>query len=263
MPANVNIASRSGRIPDQSPPVIWLCGQPAHDLQSAADWLYGQNFSLAEPFASAAEPVAVVLFQNRPGEFRQSELEAIHRRAPLARLILLTGPLCDGELRSGQPLVGVERISWLTWRYHLPLLLNSTASIPSQVRTLSPADTILRDCKAVSVEEAFAQPASVYCRSANRAEALCEMLRSLGYHPTWATVPAEKLDPAEPDPLIFVEEDATPCLADSVSSLGVGKKIWLRAFLRPEDVQRGLLAGYHAVLPLPLLRSDLQAALST
>lgn len=259
-----HLASASGRNPDLAHTVIWLCGQPAHDLQPAADWLYSQNFSLTEPFSSAAEPAAVVLFQNRPGEFRQSELEAIHRRAPLARLILLTGPLCAGELRSGKPLVGVERLSWLTWRDHLPLLLKPAATRPPQARTLAPADTILRDCSLESTPQLdLGQSAIVYSRSASIADAVCQLLQTLGYHAAWANNPAEKITHLGASALILVEGDAVPCLADSVSLLGEGKKIWLRAFARPEEAKQALAAGYHAVLPLPLLRSDLQAVLTS
>jgi hypothetical protein len=57
-------------------------------------------------------PELIVVAQLWPGQFRQSHLEALHREAPLSRLIALLGSWCEGESYSGTPWSGVPRLYW-------------------------------------------------------------------------------------------------------------------------------------------------------
>src|SRR4051812_33805324 len=105
-------------------PSIWLIGDwgaPAFDEPVA--WIRASTNCrcFASPAAACAEglaatsthePQSIVLLQARPGEVSAEQVEKLHAREPLARLILLTGPWCEGEQRSGRPVAGVSRVAW-------------------------------------------------------------------------------------------------------------------------------------------------------
>lgn len=62
--------------------------------------------------AGQASPHLIVIAQQWPGQFCQEQIEALHRAAPLARLVALLGSWCEGETCSGRPWSGVPRIYW-------------------------------------------------------------------------------------------------------------------------------------------------------
>src|SRR5262245_46214259 len=62
-----------------------------------------------------SDPDLILLVASRPGRFSAAEVEALHRRAPLARLVALLGTWCEGEVRSGHPWPGVNRIYAHQW----------------------------------------------------------------------------------------------------------------------------------------------------
>lgn len=79
-------------------------------------------------------PQLIVLAQARPGQFRQSDVEALHRAAPLARLIALLGSWCEGETCSGAPWTGVLR---LYWHEFVARLQRDSAGVAAWSKTLS------------------------------------------------------------------------------------------------------------------------------
>lgn len=60
-------------------------------------------------------PDWLILFQDRPGQFSQSERYILHRLTPLTRWLVVYGPWCESEPRTGTPLPGVLRLSWSQW----------------------------------------------------------------------------------------------------------------------------------------------------
>ena len=60
-------------------------------------------------------PQLILLVQSRRNEISQHQIEQLHRTAPLARLVGLLGSWCEGEVRSGEPWKGVQRIYWHQW----------------------------------------------------------------------------------------------------------------------------------------------------
>jgi hypothetical protein len=62
--------------------------------------------------AGQASPHLIVVAQVWPGQFCQEQIEALHRAAPLARLVALLGSWCEGEACSGRPWTGVPRVYW-------------------------------------------------------------------------------------------------------------------------------------------------------
>ena len=57
-------------------------------------------------------PELILLAQPLPGTVRQQEVDRLQRLAPLARIVLVAGSWCEGELRTGSPPVGVLRLYW-------------------------------------------------------------------------------------------------------------------------------------------------------
>jgi hypothetical protein len=66
-------------------------------------------------------PELIVGLQNRPGQWREDEHDALARRWPLAVTVALFGSWCEGEPRTGRPLPGVARVPWHQWEaaFHL------------------------------------------------------------------------------------------------------------------------------------------------
>jgi hypothetical protein len=63
--------------------------------------------------AAAKRPPEVLwLAQPRPGFWPQADVDRLQRAAPLARLVIVAGAWCEGELRTGRKLSGVHRIFW-------------------------------------------------------------------------------------------------------------------------------------------------------
>ena len=54
----------------------------------------------------------ILLAQPRPGVDTQSEIERCRAAWPLARIVVIAGAWCEGELRTGRPLAGVIRLYW-------------------------------------------------------------------------------------------------------------------------------------------------------
>jgi len=57
-------------------------------------------------------PELLLIAQPRPGYYTQTALEHLQRLAPLARIVLVAGSWCEGELRTGKPVHGVLRLYW-------------------------------------------------------------------------------------------------------------------------------------------------------
>ncbi len=57
-------------------------------------------------------PELIVLAQSIPGEFRQSDIDRLSDLAPLARIIVVAGTWCEGEMRTGSRLAGTLRLYW-------------------------------------------------------------------------------------------------------------------------------------------------------
>jgi hypothetical protein len=84
--------------------------------------------TLEEASAAAADatpPEVLLLAQPRPACFEQSSVDAFQSAAPLTRVAIVAGSWCEGERRSGRPLVGAVRLYWhevpAWWRWNLAL----------------------------------------------------------------------------------------------------------------------------------------------
>lgn len=61
---------------------------------------------------STDPPELVLLAQLYPGQITQEDVQRIQQRAPLARIVVVAGTWCEGEMRTGSPPLGVLRLYW-------------------------------------------------------------------------------------------------------------------------------------------------------
>lgn len=74
----------------------------APDCASACRWLR----------TTSEIPAALLLAQPLARTYSQAEIESLRQLAPLAHIVVIAGTWCEGELRTGQPLLGTSRIYW-------------------------------------------------------------------------------------------------------------------------------------------------------
>src|SRR5437764_86557 len=104
---------------------VWIIGDWQEPVfEEAVAWLrlhadcncFDSAVAACGSASNGRGPQAMVFVQSRPGQFARVEVEKLHAIEPLARLVALTGPWCEGEQRSGRPIPGVPRIAWRNWR---------------------------------------------------------------------------------------------------------------------------------------------------
>jgi hypothetical protein len=71
-------------------------------------WLTA-HVALTTSISEAAWCDWIIWLQRYPGEFSSDNVESLRAAAPLADLLLVYGSWCEGELRTGWPMAGVER----------------------------------------------------------------------------------------------------------------------------------------------------------
>jgi len=58
----------------------------------------------------------LILFQSFPGQFSCQDILRLRYFSPIAPQVLIAGPLCEGEGRTGTPLPGMIRFYWHQWK---------------------------------------------------------------------------------------------------------------------------------------------------
>jgi len=83
-------------------------------IQGAHGWPAVANMDAAEDLLGHCQqpPELIFLAQPFPGLYRQQEIDRLQQLVPLARLIIVAGSWCEGELRTGTPPGGVIRLYW-------------------------------------------------------------------------------------------------------------------------------------------------------
>jgi hypothetical protein len=244
-------------------PQIWLTGNIDHaDFASAKQWLHEvarcEVISSGSTPASGTEfPAAIVFFQARPGAVQQSNVERLHRQAPLAKLFFLAGPWCEGELRSGRPPHGITRILWHQWRLRLPRELGRLPN-PRRPRTWSPTDLLLETLPA-QVKGYTARGAAAICTDRRESfESLADLCRLVGLRPVWQQ---RQSLPNDDGPAVVIAQ-GWQALADMPCDEGPRPPVILVLdWPRPDDLARAGQLGIRHVLSQPLLITDLLATL--
>ena len=241
-------------------PLVWIAGEMDHpSLMPAAAWLEGVAAIAVAPqdgeqLVEASFPAAIVLFQARPGRMSQRQVEQLHRRAPLARMLTVVGPWCEGEPRSGHPWVGVTRIYWHQWPARLPQALGLTASVPYEPRTSSDVDRLLRAVTPKLRRRPVAGVVALCTASPESFRALADACQAIGYRPQQEQVGAN---------LLLI--DGWNNVPAELSQRGghVAPAVLLADWPRPEDLARAARLGISRVLARPLLLTDLATTLGS
>jgi CheY-like chemotaxis protein len=206
-------------------------------------------------------PDVVVVAQSYPDEFSESKIEPIRSAAPLARMVALLGPWCEGETRTGRPLPGAIRVFWHQWASHcdreLGRLLAGGASIWSLPPTAGEEERCLVlaggfDASGAGLVDFVTWQHDLY-------ELLADGCRRRGHSTRWLR-PHEDLPIDAPGMILFDapgETDEEIAILRRLRSYCHAPVIVLADFPRCRDRDRFLMAGAQALVARPFLWDDL------
>jgi hypothetical protein len=256
-------------------PILWLVGDWQHaDFQEARAWL--ESTARCTPISPAAlnaatcasgvepsiPPRAIVFAQSRPGRFTAGEVERWHTAAPLARLVVLTGPWCEGEGRTGRPWPGVIRVPWRSWGARLPNVLGLTEGTVRAAwlpRTATEAEHILKNVQEAS-DPKFRGNADIYTNSLTTFRAWQDLLDRMGLR-------ADRICPggsgcSNAEIALFVGWESVAGVTGAGENSSSPARVLILDWPRPEDVQRAESLGFCAILAQPLMFGELVASVS-
>lgn len=215
-----------------------------------------------DALASAAEaPRWIYLLAAHRGRYTQAEVEALHRAAPLARIIAVDGSWCEGQPRSGRPLAGIARAYW---HQFLPRFAAADADdhagwrLP---RTATPIDVSLRVAPAIATTDESPR-VLVVAERRDEFEALADALASLGLQ---ATSERQTADAHPCNAILLASRSFDEALAGTIRSHRERYQapvIVLLDFPRQEEVAAALACGASAVVSKPFLLGDLAETLA-
>ena len=255
-------------------PELWLAGDWQHaDFADALAWLQSEARCRTFAAASASEvgvpgpPRAVVLAQSRPGQITMGEVERWHAVAPLARLVALLGPWCEGEGRTGQPWPGVVRVPWRSWQARLPRavglgsvgLAAETTRSGWQPRTATEWERIVgsvQDAKSLR----FRGRVQIHTGSLATFRGWEGILEPMGLKSTWISSGEDAAAGAE---IAIFDGWQSVSRSDRAGEGSAGRsRVLVLDWPRPEDASLASSLGFYAVLAQPLLFGDLVSVLS-
>jgi hypothetical protein len=154
---------------------VWLVGEFPEMCAYDADLV--RKDSLPPTAFSDCHPQTIIFRQDHPGTLPRETIERWRRRFPLARLCVAYGDWSEGEMRTGQPLPGVERVrlielpAWLTTLADQPRL-PATATVAEGIEAAEISPEVVERLTGIRT----ALVASVY----ETHEALASLAESLG-----------------------------------------------------------------------------------
>jgi hypothetical protein len=253
---------------------VWLCGNwAAPGLDAPLDWLNARaNCLQVDPTRSTSvlacvePPAAAVVAQARPGDFAADDLERLQTALSDAPVLLLAGPWCEGELRSGTPLLQIVRIPWRRWRGGLeadlkPLLAPAEANQRAAYTLPADAQLIARNLRAVKENKPAFGTAAICTESLPLYESLADALEKLRTKATRAN--SSSADSLASVKLVIYDgwpaHERFRSVRQPAASM---RELLLLDWPRPADAQRAAQAGIHGILAVPFLLSDLATTLS-
>ena len=253
--------------------VIFVGDATYHEFHDAISWLreycaltvVDSPRAAASRVAAAGPPNAMVLAQARPGVFSQSQIEALHRLAPLSRLIGLHGSWCEGELRTGAPWRGVVRVYW---HQFVPRLANELSdrrgpALLAQPRTATDAEQFLATAALPEVQRRGL--VVIKTPSQEAYSALADACTGLGHATVWSAPRQPTFATAAElgiwDCRTALQSDCQP-LAEFVAQLHPAPVIALLGFPRCSDHDTASRCGVRAVVSKPYLVHDLWSEMS-
>ncbi len=248
--------------------VLFVGDESCPEFQGAADWLRTRTSVRFESRIDPQTPLdfdpdQIVVAQAQPGRFSNRDLEILHARWPLAPIVGLLGPWCEGEIRSGKPWPGVPRIYWHQWRPRFErYFVASPESAPWRMPK-SAADT--ESMLARRLPNSRVSVSAIVDATARRYEFLADMLTTLGMcvHDAKddARGPASCRSNAAHYALLFDSPQLGPAACDRLRHLN---EVWSPLativstdFVRYHELDEWHKAGASILLARPWLLDDL------
>jgi len=222
------------------------------------------------------EPALLVFAERYPGEFPAAEVAALRARAPLARCLALLGSWCEGETRSGQPLLGMARLYWHQWSPHaLAEIQKLVAGQPGEwalpVTATDEERNVFGPHSGPNVGSAVRTNSddgqglvAVWAEDRQAGLALAELLSAAGQPAQWLPPGAEIGDTTWAATLVDLArgtEREWQALATLCGDQNSGPVIALLGFPRPEDAEHAKEAGAAALISKPTRAAHLLATL--
>lgn len=233
--------------------IAWLVGEfPEIDAEGIE---FVRKNSIPAPASNDREPETIIFRQDHPGTWSRETIETWRKQFPLARLCVAYGNWSEGEMRTGQPLPGVERIRLIELPAWLETLadqsrLPATASITEQIEAASIPSQIAERLAGIRT----AIVASVY----ETREALTSLVGSLGL----------ALPPEGESIELVLWSDGDLHLQQGQASLAKTRDQFPSAaivamvhFPRPQEVELAESYGVAEVVALPVLARNLAGAI--
>ena len=212
-------------------------------------------------------PRLIVLATERPGMLTREDTARLADRLPSSASVQLLGSWCEGEIRSGRPLPGLQRIYWHQWASPLSPLgaadlgdAGSTECLPGALLPDGTSDTC--------AERPIGDDPLVLIRAgdAGTARMLEEACLHLGYTPCQWRSEQPALLPARAIVWDLARWEYAPqTIFAEWQRLGARYASALRiavvAFPRWDEVAALRQAGVSAILAKPFALGDLQAVL--
>jgi hypothetical protein len=250
-------------------PSVWIVGDGEQaEFVAAIGWLQQSarctTFECLDAVFAASrgnklgdEPASVVFLESRSGEFCAGDVERLHAAFPLARLVSLVGPWCEGPQRANGRMQGVSRVRWSDWENRLAremgLASDGDSMPPPLPRTMTVAERIDRDSLAVQSEICKGRRIAICTGSRASFQAIAEAADYLGYAAHWQS---DRLATQMPDCDVVVHDGW-----DQANDPAATPRMLLLQFPRPEDFSRAASLGIGAVVAQPMLLSDFGGAL--
>jgi CheY-like chemotaxis protein len=255
--------------PRPRPRKIMFIGDPQQlEFRVPMQWFQANESRLAGDLREALNqidggvyPAVVILGVAWPGGFSSSEVSALRRAAPLARVVALLGSWLEGESRTGQPLAGIPRVHWHQW----PRLADeiekfqrqqpSVFSVPITARDDERWHHSSHDC---STDDR--RNIAVVAKSRESAIAFVDLCAAQGWNGQWIRNITEQ-SLADFDMVLFDAQTGGLSEFALVSRIRSRNPelpiVVLQGFLRTDDESAWIQSGANAVIGKPFLIRDL------
>lgn len=207
-------------------------------------------------------PLLVVVAEARPGELHAAAIARLRHRLPLARLVCLQGPWCEGQPRRALVSQGEWQCYWhqVSARLGRELARLDATHVPlwSLPVTATREEQMVAACPIRQNHRA--ETIAVCSASAQAAAALAALCRQAGYA-TIETASTANFRVRGASAWLWdahCDEIVDPArVQDVMRRADAARVIALVGFPRSQDVRRAKAAGIAAVLAKPLLAADL------
>jgi len=240
-------------------PTVQIVGAMEH-----ADFREMDALLRADARQLSCPPELIVIAQVRPGAIDAGLVQQLRQAAPLAGIVVVAGSWCEGELRTGRPIVGVTRLycyefpAW--WRQQM--LRRDAGLCPLWFPSVESGSQAPRD-RSLRVVDDHSGVIALAASNWETAEALADVFHEAGFATVWEPAGRAKavmhnvaagvwnggqLDEREEFEL------SKFCLRMSARGAPV---ITLLDFPRRDCVERALAGGSAAVLGTPWVNANL------